>query len=91
MNDNGAAARTRNNDAKRQAIIEEALFLIRCGVGEAAILHALGYTRNPLALRRRLERAGRHDIIPRIFEWDAQVEEQQRPERVARKRKEAAA
>lgn len=91
MNDNGATARARNNATKRQQLIEEATFLIRCGVGEAAILHALGYTRNPPALRKRLERAGRHDIIPRIFEWDAQVEEQQRPEQVARKRKEAAA
>lgn len=90
MNDNGATARARNNEARRQQLIEEAIFLIRCGVGEAAILHALGYTRNPLALRRRLERAGRHDIIPRIFEWDAQVEEQQRPDVVARKRKKAA-
>jgi len=67
------------NAEKRAALIEEAEFLIRCGVGEAAILSALGYTGKPLALKLRLRRADRFDLIPRIFEWDAEVNEQQHP------------
>jgi len=71
--------RLATNAAKRAALIEEAEFLVRCGVGEAAILSALGYTAKPLALKRRLMRIDRHDLIPRIFEWDAEVNEQQHP------------
>lgn len=66
-------------DAKRAALIEEVEFLLSCDVGEAAILSALGYTGKPLSLRRRLMRADRLDLIPRVFEWDAAVHEQQRP------------
>ena len=71
--------RAANNAANRAALIEEVEFLVRCGVGEAAILSALGYTAKPLALKRRLMRIDRHDLIPRIFEWDAEVNEQQHP------------
>lgn len=64
---------------KLAAIIEEIEFLTSCDMGEAGILQAIGYTRNPLALKRRLERANRHDLIPRIFEWEAELEERQHP------------
>ena len=72
-------------DAKRLAMIEDVEFLLSCGVGEAAILESTGYTRNPLALQRTLYRAHRRDLIPRIFEWQAQVEEQQHPKTRTRK------
>jgi len=71
--------RAANNAANRAALIEEVEFLVRCGVGEAAILSALGYTHKPLALKVRLRRNERADLIPRIFEWDAEVNEQQHP------------
>ena len=70
---------------KRQAMIEDVEFLLSFGVGEAAILESTGYTRNPLTLQRRLYRAGRRDLIPRIFEWQALVEEQQHPKTRTRK------
>ena len=71
------------NAAKRAALVEEAEFLIRCCVGEAAILSALGYAGKPLALKRRLERSERADLIPRIFEWEAATEDQQHPKLAA--------
>jgi len=71
--------RLATNAANRAALIEEVEFLVRCGVGEAAILSALGYTHKPLALKVRLRRNERADLIPRIFEWDAEVNEQQHP------------
>lgn len=67
----------------RDALIEDIEFLLSCNVGEAAILEATGYTRNPVSLKRCLQRAKRHDLIRRIFEWDAAVEEQQRPNKKA--------
>lgn len=77
------ARRLALNAAKRAALIEEAEFLVRCGVGESAILSALGYAGKPLGLKRRLERSERADLIPRIFEWDAMVNEQQHPKKAA--------
>jgi len=79
----GGITRAANNAAKRAALIEEIEFLVRCDVGEAAILSALGYTGRNEALKLRLRRTDRLDLIPRIFEWDAAVEEQQRPNRKA--------
>ena len=69
-----AAAAARRNEA----LIEELEFLLQCNVGEAAILQALGY-RQGITLKRQLQRINRRDLIPRIFEWDAMVHEQQRP------------
>ena len=68
----------RNYDAERRKaqgitpripeheIINEIEFLLMCGEGEHAITRALNTT--PQALQRRLHRAKRHDLIPRIFE-----------------------
>lgn len=72
-------------EAKRLAMIEDVEFLLSCGVGEAAILEATGYTRNPLALQRRLYKADRRDLIPRIFEWQALIEERHHPKTRTRK------
>jgi len=69
-----AAAAARRNEA----LIEELEFLLQCNVGEAAILQALGY-RQGITLKRQLQRINRRDLIPRIFEWDAMVNEQQHP------------
>jgi hypothetical protein len=69
-----AAAAARRNEA----LIEELEFLLQCNVGEAAILQALGY-RQGITLKRQLQRINRRDLIPRVFEWDAMVHEQQRP------------
>lgn len=66
-------------DTKRLVMIEEIEFLLSCGVGEAAILQATGYTHNPDALQRRLTRAKRHDLIPRIFEWQNEYEQRHHP------------
>ncbi len=38
--------------------------------GQYHILRALGYTRNPATLERRLAKAGRHDINARLFGMD---------------------
>lgn len=45
--------------------ISEIEFFIRCDVGEANILEA--FKTKPDTLTRRLRRAGRPDLIPRIF------------------------
>lgn len=71
--------RAAQNAETRAALIEEIEFLIHCDVGEAAILSAIGYAGKPLALQRRLMRADRADLIPRIFEWQAMIQEQQHP------------
>jgi len=73
INARAEAARRRN-----EALIEELEFLLQCNVGEAAILQALGY-RQGITLKRQLQRLNRRDLIPRIFEWDAMVNEQQHP------------
>ena len=73
INARAEAARRRN-----EALIEELEFLLQCNVGEAAILQALGY-RQGITLKRQLQRLNRRDLIPRIFEWDALVNEQQHP------------
>lgn len=78
-----AEARARKNAARRDALIEEIEFLVRCGVGEAAILSALGYTNKPLALQQRLGRAKRRDLIPLIFEWQAECELRMHPNKAA--------
>jgi hypothetical protein len=73
INARAEAARRRN-----EALIEELEFLLQCNVGEAAILQAFGY-RQGITLKRQLQRLNRRDLIPRIFEWDAMVNEQQHP------------
>jgi hypothetical protein len=67
-----AATETRMTAAqqKNADLIEDIEHLLHCDVGEAAILHALGYVDSPVALKRRLQRLGRHDLLPRIFEAD---------------------
>ena len=70
-------ARARAAARRNEALIEELEFLLRCNVGEAAILQALGY-RQGITLKRQLQRINRRDLIPRIFEWDAAVHEQQK-------------
>lgn len=55
--------------------ISELEFLIRCDVGEAAITRVFG---KPRTLERRLHRAGRPDLIPRVFQHQAQQTEEQR-------------
>jgi hypothetical protein len=57
--------------AKNAALVEEIDFLLHCAVGEAAIVHALGYVGRTAALKRRLARMNRYDLVPRIFEADA--------------------
>lgn len=73
-----------SRDAERLALIEDIEFLLDCRVGEAAILSSTGYTANPAALQRRLQRAGRHDLVPRIFEWQAEYEERHHPKKGVR-------
>jgi hypothetical protein len=73
------AARDAAHAAKLAALIEDLEFLLSCDVGEAHILRSTGYTGKGPSLRRRLERCGRRDLIPRIFEWDAMTDEQQHP------------
>jgi hypothetical protein len=69
---------------KRQALIEDIEFLVEAGAGEARILQATGYADKPDALQRRLTRCKRHDLIPRIFQWQAAVDERQHPKAWAR-------
>ncbi|WNN95994.1 hypothetical protein SEA_HIRKO_44 [Arthrobacter phage Hirko] len=57
-------------ERKNAILLEEIEHLLHCDVGEAAILHALGYVGTPAALKRRLHRLKRYDLIPRIFEAD---------------------
>ena len=71
--------RAKNGQAKRLALIEDIEFLLSWRVGEAAILSSTGYTATPDALQRRLRRAGRADLIPRIFEWQAAYEDRHHP------------
>lgn len=78
-----AATRAKNNDVKRLALIEDIEWLIKCQVGEAAILHSTGYTDKPDALQRLLRRAGRHELIPRVFEWQAEYEARHHPRKAA--------
>jgi len=73
INARAEAARRRN-----EALIEELEFLLQCNVGEATIMHKLGY-RQGITLKRQLQRLNRRDLIPRIFEWDAMINEQQHP------------
>ncbi|QDK01925.1 hypothetical protein SEA_VIBAKI_45 [Arthrobacter phage Vibaki] len=66
-----AEPRLTGPEQKNADLLEEVLFLLSCDLGEAGILHALGYTGKAPALKRRLARLHRHDLIPRIFEADA--------------------
>lgn len=66
-----AATETRMTaaEAKNAALVEDIEFLLDHDAGEARILEALG-TPSKEALKRRLMRLARHDLIPRIFEAD---------------------
>lgn len=55
--------------------VSEIEFLVSCDVGEAAILQAFG---SAAAVERRLYRAGRPDLVPRVFQYQAQLTEEQR-------------
>jgi hypothetical protein len=63
----GKPTRTQAAEQNTQTIIEEIEFFLQCGEGEHAILTALNTTTH--TLKRRLHRAGRADLITRIFEW----------------------
>lgn len=52
--------------------VSEIEFLVSCDVGEAAILQAFG---SAAAVERR---AGRPDLVPRVFQYQAQLTEEQR-------------
>lgn len=54
-----------------EELTAEVEWQLSCAQGEHAILRALGYTKNPATLERRLARAKRHDLIPKIFQWKA--------------------
>lgn len=69
--------------ANRLALIEDIEFLLSCSVGEGAILASTGYTANPETLKRRLYRAGRPDLVSRVFEWEAEVNALMHPGRAA--------
>lgn len=51
--------------------IQEIEHLLMCGEGEHAILKATGY--KPDTLERLLHRAGRKDLIPRIFHGEQRM------------------
>jgi hypothetical protein len=59
--------------ARAEILVDEIEFLIMCGEGEAAILAKLGYGGKKEALKRQLSRIGKHHLIPRIFEHDAEL------------------
>lgn len=62
----GKPTRTQSAEQSTQAIIEEIEFFLQCGEGEHAILTALETTQT--TLKRRLHRAKRADLMPRIFQ-----------------------
>jgi len=64
------AVRLTRAEQKNAALVEDVEFLIAVNAGEARIMQALGYT-SKTALKRRLMRLHRHDLIPQIFEADA--------------------
>lgn len=70
-----ATTRAAIAEVKRLALIEDVEWLLSCQVGEAAILASTGYTDKPAALPRALYRAGRPDLVPRVFEWRPGAEE----------------
>jgi len=52
-----------------QDLIEEIEFFLSAGRGQHEILNAVGNPK-PDALKQRLQRHGRHDLIPRIYHMD---------------------
>ena len=66
--------RTLAAQARTAAMIAEIEYLLTCGEGEHAITRAFGI--KPDSLERRLYRAGRPDLIPRIFEHAARLYDQ---------------
>lgn len=55
---------------RRADLIENIEHMLTFKTGEAEIFTRSG-AKTPEALKARLRRAGRADLIPRIFEWDA--------------------
>ena len=49
-------------EQKNADLLEEIDFLLSCDLGEAGILHAIGYTGRPEALKRRLQRLHRKQL-----------------------------
>lgn len=62
----GKPTRAEESHANTRTIIEEIEFFLQCGEGEHAILRALRTTQP--TLKRRLQRAKRTDLMPRIFQ-----------------------
>lgn len=59
------------NTTPTPQLIEDIRFLLNAGEGEQRILQATGYTNQPRTLRSRLNKAGRRDLVDRIFTtWD---------------------
>lgn len=56
-----------------EEIAAEVEHLLRLNQGSHTILKALGYTTNPTTLERRLQRAKRPDLIPRLFHMQDQA------------------
>lgn len=56
-----------------EEIAAEVEHLLRLNQGSHTILKALGYTNNPGTLERRLQRAKRKDLIPRLFHMQDQA------------------
>lgn len=56
--------------AKAEALIEDIEWLVKFHQCEYAILTAVGYADRPKSLKTQLMRLGRHDLVPKIFEWD---------------------
>ena len=62
-----------NARAKRHDLIENIEWLLQFNVGETAILASTGKKAD--TLKTALSRAGRPDLIPRIFEHDQRINE----------------
>ena len=59
------------NNLPIEELTDEILFLLNSGEGTARILEATGYVGREKSLATRLGKAGRSDLIPRIFTpWD---------------------
>ena len=65
---NAAAAAARQ--ARAEALVEDLEWLISQKQCEHACLVAVGYAQKPDGLKRQLNRIGRSDLIPAIFEYD---------------------
>lgn len=63
-----------NRPTATEHFVKEIEFLLMCDVGEAAMTQAFGVKAR--SLERRLHRAGRPDLIPRVFAYQARQTEE---------------